>query len=77
MTNIQAILIGAALIAGGILASSGVPAAKAQSAGPYQLMHHSNVNANAGVFRLDTSSGEVTYCFISGSQSLTCTGGVR
>jgi hypothetical protein len=74
MTNTQAILFGAALIAGSILAIDGIHPAKASySGGPYQLMHHSNTVANAGVFRVDTSTGGVSYCYIRGSQSLTCT----
>jgi hypothetical protein len=40
-------------------------------------MHHSNTVANAGVFRLDTSSGEITYCYITGSSDLTCTRPVK
>jgi len=73
MTNTQAILLGAALIAGSIIATSGIHSAAAQRyGGPYQLMHHSNSTANAGVFRLDTTSGEVTICYISGGQILTC-----
>ena len=78
MTNIQAILIGAAMIAGSVLIADGIRPAEAQHlGGPYQLMHHSNTLANAGVFRLDTSSGEVSYCFIATDQSLNCTRGVK
>jgi hypothetical protein len=73
MTNTQAILIGAALIASSVIATCGVHTAQAYGGGPYQLMHHSNSLANAGVFRLDTSSGGVSYCYISGEQALTCT----
>ena len=78
MTNIQAILIGAALIAGSILASNGIHPATAQNyGGPYQLMHHSNTSANAGVFRLDTANGDVSYCYIGADQNLACTRGVK
>ena len=79
MTNTQAILIGAALIAGSILATNGIRTAQAAygSGGPYQLMHHSNTVANAGVFRVDTSTGGVSYCYINGSQALTCTGEMK
>ena len=65
MNNTQAILIGASLIAASILCSNGVAPAHAQQYGPYQLMHHSNTVANAGVFRLDTSTGGVSYCFVN------------
>jgi hypothetical protein len=78
MTNTQSILVGAALIAGSILAIGGVrPATAAYNGGAFQLMHHSNTVANAGVFRLDTSTGGVSYCYISGSQSLTCTAEIK
>ncbi|MDD4615762.1 MAG: hypothetical protein PHW76_01390 [Alphaproteobacteria bacterium] len=78
MTNTQAILIGAAMIAGSVLAVCRQNTAQAMSGGgPYVLMHHSNPSANAGVFRLDTSTGGVSYCYISANQSPTCTGEVR
>jgi uncharacterized protein YbcV (DUF1398 family) len=78
MTNTQAILIGAALIAGSILISNGIRPAEAQHyGGQFELMHHSNPIANAGVFRIDTNSGEVSYCYISGEQALTCTRAVK
>ncbi|MDR3424569.1 MAG: hypothetical protein P4M13_05760 [Alphaproteobacteria bacterium] len=78
MTNIQATLIGAAMIAASIIVSNGIhPALAQQGGGPYQLMHHSNTVANAGVFRLDTSSGDVSYCYINGDQALTCSHAVR
>jgi len=78
MTNTQAILIGASLIAASVLFSNGIRPAEAQHyGGPYQLMHHSNTVANAGVFRLDTSSGEVSYCYIAIDQSLNCSKEVK
>jgi hypothetical protein len=78
MTSPQAILIGATLIALSVIAANTMHPAEAQRyGGPYQLMHHSNALANAGVFRLDTASGEVSYCFISGDQSLTCSASVK
>ena len=77
MTNTQAILIGACIIAASILFHDGIRSAQAQGGGPYQLMHHSNTLANAGVFRLDTASGEVSYCFISAENSLTCSQSVK
>ncbi len=77
MTNTQSILIGAALIAASILVSNGIHPALAQRDGPFVLMHHSNPAANAGVFRLDTSSGDVSYCYINASQALSCTKEVK
>ena len=75
MTSAQAILAGAILIAASIIFVQGVSPAAAQrlASGPFQLMHHSNTVANAGVFRLDTSSGEITYCYITGNSDLACT----
>lgn len=73
MTNTQSILAGAALIAVSIVALGSMRPASASGGGPYQLMQHSNTSANAGVFRIDTSSGGVSYCYIAGNQALTCT----
>lgn len=77
MTNVQAILIGAALIAGAVVANNSLQPAHASVTGPFALMRHSNTVANAGVFRIDTATGAVSYCYITGSQSLTCTGETR
>ncbi len=78
MTNTQAILIGASLIAASVLFGNGMRPAEAQRyGGPFQLMHHSNTVANAGVFRLDTGTGEVSYCYITADQSLTCSKEVK
>ncbi len=79
MTPARAILIGAAMIAASILFVNTITPASAQKTtnGPYALMHHSNTVANAGVFRLDVSTGEVSYCFITGDQQLTCSRGVK
>jgi hypothetical protein len=79
MTNSQAILIGASLIVAGMLFGQGIRSAQAQQGGPYQLMHHSNTVANAGVFRLDTSSGGVSYCFIADANgsSIVCSREVK
>jgi hypothetical protein len=77
MSSAQAIFAGAVLIAASILFVNTIRPAVAQQNGPYQLMHHSNPYANAGVFRLDTSSGEVSYCFVTGNSELACSRGVR
>ena len=77
MTNSQAIFVGALVIAASIIASNSVSTARAAMSGPYQLERHSNPNANAGVFRLDTASGEVSYCFVSSSNELVCSKGVK
>lgn len=82
MTTPQALFAGALVIAVAILFSNGVNPAAAQylASGKYQLMHHSNTAANAGVFRLDTSNGDVSYCFLGGSgaqSELVCSKTVR
>ncbi|MFY9287316.1 MAG: hypothetical protein WAO98_02315 [Alphaproteobacteria bacterium] len=77
MTSPQAILTGALIIAASVIFVNTIRPAEAQKIGPYQLMHHSNVSANAGVFRLDINSGEVSYCFVTGDSSLVCSRGVR
>jgi len=77
MSTPQAIFAGAALIALSIVFVNTIRPAQAGVGGPYQLMHHSNTAANAGVFRLDTSSGEVSYCFVTGEGSLACSAGVK
>lgn len=79
MTTAQAIMSGALLIAVSIFAVATLRPAEAQrmSSGPFQLMHHSNTVANAGVFRLDTATGEITYCYITGNSDLACTHAVK
>jgi len=73
MTSPQAILAGAALIAASIFFVNSIRPAEAQRVGPFQLMHHSNIQANAGVFRLDTATGDVSYCYITAENTLACT----
>lgn len=41
--------------------------AEAQRTGPYQLVAHSNDTANVGIFRIDTASGRVSFCFLEGN----------
>jgi len=79
MTSPQAILAGAALIAASIFFVNTIRPAEAQHVGPFQLMHHSNTSGNAGVFRLDVSSGDVSYCYITGdaAASLVCSRSIR
>lgn len=75
MSSAQAIIVGAVLIAASIVFVGTIRPAEAQHVGPFQLMHHSNTQANAGVFRLDVTTGEVNYCYITGGGdgALTCT----
>jgi len=82
MTSVQAILTGAALVAVTIFAIATMRPAMAQhmSGGPFMIVHNGNPNANSSIFRLDQSTGEVTYCFVnqsSSSTSLVCTPPVK
>jgi len=77
MTSPQAILVGAFMIAASIIFVNSIRPAEAQRTGPFQLMHHSNTTANAGVFRLDEGSGEVSYCFVTANSELLCSKGVH
>ena len=77
MTTPQAIFAGAILIAASILIVNSIRPAQALTGGPFQLMHHSNTAANAGVFRIDSSTGEVSYCYVTGEGALVCSGAVK
>ncbi|HUY69235.1 MAG TPA: hypothetical protein VMV79_08035 [Alphaproteobacteria bacterium] len=76
MSPAQAILAGGAMIAASILFVNMTQPAHAQMDGPFQLMHHSNPTANAGVFRIDEATGAVSYCFVDQNR-LQCTASVR
>ena len=79
MTSPQAILTGAILIAASVLFINGIRPAEAQriAGGPYTLVHNSNPSANSSVFRMDVTSGEVSYCYITASTDLICTHPVK
>lgn len=77
MRTTQAIFIGACIIAGSILLAQGFKPAQAYTGGPFQLMQHSNTTSNVGVFRIDTASGDVSYCFLTLSNELVCSKSVR
>jgi hypothetical protein len=78
MTSAQAILTGAVLIAASVLFVNSIRPAEAQRGGAYALERNSNPNANSSIFRIDTGSGEVSYCFINPpGATLTCTGWVK
>lgn len=73
MSPAQAILAGSLIIAASIVLVSTIRPAEAQrGGGPYQLMHHSNPQANSSVFRVDTSSGDVSYCWVDSPGALHC-----
>lgn len=69
MTAAKAILFGALIIAASVLLVGTMRPAEAGSGhvGPFVLEHHANPTANPGVFRLDTATGEVSYCYVSGA----------
>lgn len=77
MSNTQTFFIGAMILAASLILSQGLPQAQAASGGPFQLMHHSNTSAYVGVFRLDTGSGEVSYCFVNNDNKLLCSDWVK
>lgn len=49
--------------------------AHADRGGPYMLVAHSNQTANVGIFRIDTSSGAVSFCYLDSGAgvALRCT----
>lgn len=77
MSTNQAIIISALVLSFSLFWSSSIGPARASVGGPYQLMRHSNPNVNVGVFRLDTASGEVSYCFLTPRDELVCSQGVK
>lgn len=77
MNQPQAILTGALLMIAGALFANVIHPAKAYTNGPFELRQHSNTAANAGVFRIDTSTGEVSYCYLTSGVDLLCTKAVR
>ncbi|HEU0118516.1 MAG TPA: hypothetical protein VFR09_07775 [Alphaproteobacteria bacterium] len=77
MTSPQAIIVGAIIIAASIVFVNTIRPAEAQRIGPFQLMHHSNPTANAGVFRIDEGSGEVSYCYVTANSDLVCSKSIR
>ncbi|MDD5587178.1 MAG: hypothetical protein PHY92_09560 [Alphaproteobacteria bacterium] len=79
MSQAQAILTGALLIAVSLFIANAIQPAAALANGPFQLRQHSNTAANAGVFRIDTVTGEVSYCYVTGSAGvdIMCSRSVR
>ena len=56
------------------------PQAQAQRTGPFMLVAHSNQTANVGIFRIDTSSGSVSFCYVdgpNGNLNVRCTPSVQ
>ena len=48
--------------------------AQTRALGPYMIMNHSNPTATAGVFRVNQSTGYVSYCYVdSTGKSVLCT----
>ena len=68
----------ALFIAGAALLVASQQPAEAQRAGPYQLVAHSNETADVGIFRLNVSSGAVSFCYVRGATPVVaCTGEVQ
>lgn len=75
-TALPVFLIGFVLGCGVIAAAIFfVGSAEAQKMlGPYMLMHHGNATAAPGVFRLNQSTGYISYCYIdAGGKAVICT----
>lgn len=64
MTNNQTIIIASAIISVGLMLGLSQRPANAIGMNGFSLEHHSNTTANAGVFRIDNVSGEVSYCYV-------------
>ncbi len=79
MTTAQAIFCGAALIAACVIIANGFRPAAAELAavGPYQLMHHSNTSANSSVFKLNSLTGEISFCYVTANSDVVCTHPVK
>lgn len=72
MSSAHIYLIAALLVVVGLLSGQLINPASALGGGPYTLMRHSNTTASAGVFRLDTRSGGVSYCYVTPAVKLIC-----
>lgn len=68
---------GLLVAAAALLMLSGQPA-EAQRNGPYSLVAHSNETADVGIFRINNSSGAVSFCYVRGATpTLACTAEVQ
>lgn len=68
----------ALVIATGSLLLAFQQPAEAQRSGPYQLVAHSNETADVGLFRLNVTSGAVSFCYIRGNPpTIACTAEVQ
>lgn len=68
----------ALLLAAGALLLAVHQPAEAQRSGPYQLVAHSNQTADVGIFRLNVSSGAVSFCYVRGATpTIACTAEVQ
>lgn len=77
MSQFQTLVFGALFILAGVAVANAAHPARAMNDGPYTIMQHSNTTANAGVFRLDTTSGAISYCYVTPNVDLICTKEVR
>lgn len=81
MLTAKSTLSAALILIGSLIFFSVAQAQAGGRVGPFLLMHHANPTANPGVFRVDTTTGEVSYCYVAGSStesaSLHCLPGVQ
>lgn len=77
MSQTRMFLLGVLTVLGCFAVFQLTQPARAIGSGPYMLMQHSNPAANAGVFRVDTSTGGVSYCFIGNNNELMCSKEVK
>jgi hypothetical protein len=49
--------------------------AQTRNLGPFMIMHHANTTASPGVFRVNQSTGYVSYCYVNSSSqpAVSCT----
>jgi len=75
MNTPKAILSGAIIIAATIVFMQALNPAKASGQdGLFMLMRHSNTTATSSVFRLNTATGGVSFCFVNAAgTSISCT----
>ena len=62
--NRYGIVIVAAFIGAALCLYLAPQAANAQRLGPFTLVAHANNTANVGIFRVDQSSGAVSFCTV-------------
>ena len=62
-----AIVFAGVLMAAALYFGLGHAPAYADRGGPYYMVAHQNNTINPGIFRIDSASGSISYCFVRGS----------